>query len=47
MKAHFKHLGVKVVISAPYSYHGAPVEMWFSRLKTGDWNPQNVPTGKK
>ena len=47
MRACFKHLRLRVILSAPYSYLGAAAELWFSRLKSGDWNPENESTGKK
>ena len=33
------HLGMKVVLSAPYSYQSAPAELWFAHFKRGDFNP--------
>ena len=47
MRECYKYLGLKVVLSAPYSYAAAPVELWFARLKQGDLNPDNQPTGKR
>ena len=47
MRECYKYLGLKVVLSAPYSYATAPVELWFARLKQGDINPDNQPTGKR
>ena len=41
------HLGMKVVLSAAYSYASAPVELWFSQFKKGDFNPNNAKTGKR
>ena len=29
------HLGMKVVLSGPYSYAAAPVETWFAHFKRG------------
>ena len=40
-------MGLNVVLSAPYSYAAAPVELWFARLKQGDLNPSNNPSGKR
>ena len=37
----------KVVLSAPYSYEAAPVELFFSMLKRTNLNPSRVSTGKK
>ena len=42
-----RRLGVKYVISGPYSYSAAPVELFFSYFKRGDLNPNNEPTGKR
>ena len=39
--------GVKVVLSAPYSYEGAPIEMFFHLLKSTNLNPNRISTGKK
>ena len=46
-RACYQHLGLNVVLSAPYSYAAAPVELWFARLKQGDLNPGNIKTGKR
>lgn len=40
-------LRMKVVLSAAYSYASAPVELWFSQFKSGDFNPNNAKTGKR
>jgi hypothetical protein len=42
-----KALGFKVVISAPYSYSTAPIELAFAFLKRGDLNPTAIKTGKR
>ena len=42
-----RRLGIQVAVSAPYSYAGAPVELAFAQLKTGDLNPASLPTGKR
>ena len=47
MREYYKYLGVNACFSAPYSYAAAPVELWFARLKTGDINPENKPSGKR
>ena len=39
--------GVKVVIGGPYAFAAAPVEHFFSALKSVDLNPDNIKTGKK
>jgi hypothetical protein len=36
-----------VVISGPYGYEIAPIEMFFAQLKATNLNPEGVPTGKK
>ena len=41
-----QHLGMQVVLSAPYSYQGAPAELWFGHLKQSDWNEEGIKTGK-
>ena len=41
------HLRMSVVLSAPYSYASAPVELWFAHLKKGSFNPENIRTGKR
>lgn len=41
------YLGIKVVLSAPYSYAAAPAELWFAHFKKGDFNPTNAKTGKR
>ena len=45
--AHMRALGFRVVISAPYSYATAPVELAFAFLKQGDLNPRSLRTGKR
>ena len=41
------NLGVKTIISGPYGYDIAPIEMFFAALKTTDMNPARIKTGKK
>ena len=41
------YLKMKVVLSAPYSYASAPVELWFAHLKKGQFNLENIKTGKR
>ena len=43
----FRKLGLRVIFSGPYSYTAAPIERWFSCLKTGDLNPEGVQVGKR
>ena len=42
-----QHLGIRVVLSAPYSYQTAPAELWFVHFKRGNFNPQEIKTGKR
>ena len=42
-----RHLCMKVVLSAPYSYASAPAELWFAQFKRGSFNPKGIKTGKK
>ena len=41
------HLGMKIVLSAPYSYASAAAELWFAHFKKGDFNKDSIKTGKK
>ena len=41
------HLNMDVVVSAPYSYAAAAAETWFAHFKRGDFNKENVKTGKR
>ena len=43
----FDSLGIRVVISAPYSYAAAPVEKFFGYFKSTNINPKNLKLGKK
>ena len=42
-----RQLGVNYVISAPYSYDAAPVELFFGYFKQKHINPEHEKTGKK
>jgi hypothetical protein len=42
-----KRLGITYIISGPYSYDTAPVELFFASFKQTWLNPNNEPTGKK
>jgi hypothetical protein len=42
-----KRLGLRAVISAPYSYQTAPIELFFAFFKRTDINPDKQSTGKK
>ena len=44
---HLKSLGVKFVISAPYSYSTSPIELAFAFLKAVHLNPKSLKTGKR
>ena len=41
------NIGVKTMISGPYGYNIAPVEMFFSGIKSNNLNPELIRTGKK
>ena len=41
------NMGVKTMISGPYGYEIAPVEMLFSGIKLTNLNPDLIRTGKK
>ena len=40
-------MGVKTMISGPYGYEIAPVEMLFASIKSVNLNPELIKTGKK
>jgi len=42
-----KALGLNYVISAPYSYSAAPIELAFALLKSTHLNPNRLKTTKK
>ena len=42
-----EHLGLRVVLSAGYSFAAAPAELFFSMLKRTDMNPDRIATGKR
>ena len=42
-----KKLGIRVIFSGPYCFESAPIEVWFSHLKTGDLNPLGIQVGKR
>lgn len=46
-KNEMKRLKLKVILSAPYSYDAAPVELFFAALKKVDLNPENIAIGKR
>ena len=39
--------GVKVIIGGPYAFSAAPIEYFFSAVKSVDLNPEGIQTGKK
>jgi transposase len=41
------NIGVKTIISGPYGYEIAPIEMFFAQLKSTNLNPGMLQTGKK
>ena len=46
VREHFKKLGIKVVLSSPYSYSAAPCELFFAYFKQANINPDEIKTGK-
>ncbi len=44
---HMMMLGLKICVSAPYSYSAAPIELAFAYFKTGQLNPLGLKTGKR
>jgi len=38
-RAYFAHLGIRTMFTAPYSYSGSPVELYFAALKSINLNP--------
>ena len=46
-RSSLQHFGMKVVLSAPYSYQTAACELFFAHFKRGNWNPGAVATGKR
>ena len=42
-----RDMGVKTIISGPYGYEIAPIEMFFARMKSTNLNPEGRRTGKK
>lgn len=44
---YMKSLGLKVCISAPYSYASAPIEYAFAYFKNTNLNPDRRKTGKR
>ena len=46
-RQHILKLGIKVILSAPYSYDTAPAELLFAYFKRDQINPDHLPTGRK
>ena len=44
--AFMKSIGWNVLISAPYSYAAAAIELFFAQVKSTDMNPTGLPAGK-
>ena len=42
----YEKLNIPILILGPYSYDGAPVELFFSFLKRGNLNPDKEPLSK-
>ena len=42
-----KRFGLRVIFSGPYAYTSAPVETFFSHLKSGELNPLKLQLGKR
>ena len=46
-RKHLALLGIPVIFTAPYSYDGSPIELFFAYFKSTQINPLLLPTGKK
>ena len=46
-QAYFDKFGVKLMLSGPYAYAGAPCELFFAYFKQGYLSQRNESTGKK
>ena len=44
---HLRMLNVQVIYTGPHSYDASPCELFFAALKSGELNPNDLPTGKK
>ena len=44
---YFAHNGIRTMYTAPYSYSGSPIELWFAALKSTNLNPTMQATGKR
>ena len=43
----FESLRIPVIFSGPHSYDTAACELLFAMFKSGTWNPEGLPMGKK
>ena len=41
-----ERLNIPAIIMGPYGYDAAPVELFFSALKRGNLNPEEMPISK-
>ena len=41
-----ERLNIPTIISGPYSYDGAPIELFFATLKKGNLNPNDEQLSK-
>ena len=46
-RAYYDKLKLKIMLSAPYSYSGAPIELFFGYFKQTNLNIQGQRLGKK
>jgi len=46
-REYFAHHGIKTMYTAPYSYSGSPIELFFAALKSTNLNPTMQATGKR
>ena len=44
---YFAHSNIRIMYTAPYSYSGSPVELYFAALKSTNLNPTMAATGKR
>jgi hypothetical protein len=44
---YMKDLGIKVCVSAPYSYSATPIEYAFAQFKRGELNPEGQKAKKR
>ena len=47
VREYFAHLGIRTMYTAPYSYSGVPIELYFAALKSTNLNPSMQATGKR